>query len=290
VAPTPSSPTVRRRWLGFELRRLRTEAGLTGQEAADRLGWKAPKLSYLERAQRPVGPLDLGRLLDLYGVPKDDRPPYEEARRDSRRKAWWEHYDEGSLPERFQLYVGLEQGAARMRAYEPQVIHGLLQTPEYAAAVQRRLAVPRAEELIDRLVQIRIARQRAVTRELDPLELRVVLDEAALRRLVGGIEVMARQLEHVVEMADLPNITIQVLPLLVGAHPAMAGSFAILNFAFGDDAGVVYIEGQSSAVYYDSTPEIEPHSLAFQQLCSLALTPGESRSFISDVLQEPARD
>jgi transcriptional regulator with XRE-family HTH domain len=273
-----ASPTVWRRWLAAELRRLRAESGLDQKQVAKALRCTVTKVSYFENAQRPVVPRDLDEvLLPLYGVPEQRWPEYLDAARRSREKGWWEAYDGDVLPEWFARFVGLEQGASRLRTYDPQTVCGLLQTPEYAAEVIRCASAGFTETQITQRVELRTRRQAALTREVDPLELWVVLDEAALRRVVGGPAAMRAQLEHVIEASERPNVTVQVLPFDRGAHAGMAGSFTILDFPWSTDPGVVFVEsGWSVGVYFEQPHEVRDQSLAFQKLADLALPPAES--------------
>lgn len=278
-----ASPTVWRRWLAAELRRLRAEAGLEQKQVAKALRCTVTKVSYFENAQRPVVPRDLDEvLLPLYGVPEERWPTYLDAARRSREKGWWEAYDEDVLPEWFARFVGLEQGAARLRSYDPQTVSGLLQTPEYAAEVIRCGSAGFTDDQIAQRVELRTRRQAALTRAKDPLELWVVLDEATLRRVVGGPAAMRAQIEHVVAASEMANVTVQVLPFDRGAHAGMAGSFTILDFPWETDPGVVFVEsGWSVGVYFEQPHEVEDQSLAFRKLADLALPPAESAEMMA---------
>lgn len=289
VAAT-SSLTVWRRWLAFELRHLRAEAGLSREDVERACAWEPTKLTAVEDAHQGVTPDDLDLLLPLYRVPTDRWAAYGEAADNSRGLGWWQRYEERDLPRWHSLYVGLEQGASRLRAYEPQLVHGLLQTADYAAAVIRRGPSPRAEEQVARLVNLRATRQAALTQAVDPLELWVVLDEATLRRVVGSTATMAAQLTHVADLAECrANVTIQVLPFTAGAHGSAAGAFTILGFSWAADAGVAYGEYRTGAIYCEELREVEEHSLTFQQLCALALPPDESARLLRDTAEEYAR-
>jgi hypothetical protein len=287
---TTSSLTVWRRWLAFELRRLRAEAGLSRADVERACAWEPTKLAAVEDAHQGVTPDDLDLLLPLYRVPTNRWAAYSEAADNSRGLGWWQRYEERDLPRWHSLYVGLEQGASRLRAYEPQLVHGLLQTPDYAAAVIRRGPSPRADEQVARLVNLRATRQSALTRTVDPLEVWVVLDEAALRRVAGGAATMAAQLNHVADLADdRPNVTVQVLPFDAGPHGSVFGAFTILAFPWATDAGVAYGEYRTGAIYCEELREVEEHSLTFQQLCALALSPDESTRLLRDTAEEYAR-
>lgn len=284
-----SSPTVWRRWLAFELGRLRREAGLDQKVVAKALRCTVGKVSYYETAERPVVVRDLDEvLLPLYHVPQEQWPLYLQAAQDSRQKGWWERYDGNTLRSWFSLFVGLEQGAAQIRIYEAQLIPGLLQTKEYAEALARRGTAERAETEIAHHVELRMARQAVLHREPDPLRLWVVLDEAALRRVVGSPTVMRDQLRHLAAMTRHPKITVQVVPYAHGAHPGMMGRFQILDFAWPTDPGVAYIEQRAGAFYLEEPYEIEEHAVAFEHTCVLALSPDDSVTMIRDVAEEYA--
>jgi transcriptional regulator with XRE-family HTH domain len=273
-----ASPTVWRRWLAAELQRLRAKAGLDQKQVAKALRCTVTKVSYVENAQRPVVPRDLDEvLLPLYEVPADLWPAYLDAARRSREKGWWEAYSEDVLPDWFSRFVGLEQGASRLRSYDPQTVSGLLQTPEYTAEVVRSGSAGFTDEQILQRVELRGRRQAVLAREGQPLELWAVLDEAALRRVVGGPVAMRAQIERVIAAAERPNVTVQVIPFDRGAHAGMAGRFTILDFPWSTDPGVVFVEsGWSVGVYFEQPHEVRDQSLAFQKLADLALPPAES--------------
>ncbi|MGH9214183.1 MAG: helix-turn-helix domain-containing protein [Acidimicrobiales bacterium] len=277
-----SSPTVWRRWLAFELRRLRSDAEMSQQEVAKVFGRSTAKVSYIENAQQNISTEDLERLLQLYEVPEDKRPAFVDAAKNSRQKGWWERYDRRMVPDWLSLYVGLEQGASQLRVYEPLVIEGLLQTPDYHAALLRGEIVPRTEKQIAEIVELRTKRQDAVTRDEDPLELWVTLTEAALRLEVGGPEIMRAQLAHLADMAALPNVTVQIIPFSHGAHVGTRGAFKILDFGWEGDPGVVLIECRSGGLYLEAPHEIDEHTLAFQHLAAIALPPRQSAKMIRD--------
>jgi hypothetical protein len=283
-----ASPTVWRRWLASELQRLRAEAGMEQKMVAHALRCTVTKVSYFENAQRPVVPRDLDEvLLPLYGVPRSRWPEYLEAAEKARKKGWWEEYDDDILPEWFRRYVGFEQGASELRSYDPQYVPGLLQIPEYTIAILRRGPTELSEEQLDKLVSLRRQRQAVVTRETDAVRCWLVLDEAALRRAAGGPEVMKAQLNHLVEMAQRPNITLQVLPFSRGAHPGMGSAFTILTFPWPTDPGVVYVEsGWSAGVYLEEPHEIEDHRLIFERLCDLSLDPDASITMLRELAKE----
>jgi transcriptional regulator with XRE-family HTH domain len=281
---------VWRRWLAFELARLRQQKGLDQKDVAKALRCTVGKVSYYETAERPVVLRDLDEvLLPLYEVPKNRWPVYLQAAKDSRQKGWWESYSTDAMPSWLSLYVGLEQGAAQLRIYDAQLITGLLQTEDYTAAIVRRGTAELTEDQIAQRMEVRAARKAVLTREPDPLRLWVVLDEAVLRRVVGSRKVMHDQLNHLIDAADQAKITLQVMPFEHGAHPGMRGPFTILGFPWPSDPGVVYIEHRSGAFYLEQPAEIDAHTVAFEHLCAHALPPDESVTMIRSVAKEYAR-
>lgn len=282
-----SSPTVWRRWLAFELTRLREQAGLTQKDVAAALRCTPGKVSYYETAERPVVVRDLDEvLLPLYNVPAERWPRYLQAAKDARQKGWWERFNAPALPGWFSFYVGLEQGATQLRSYAGLLVPGLLQTADYADGTFRRTAEHHTENEIARRVELRLARQAILDREPDPLRLAVVLDEAALRRGVNGPDVMKVQLLHLAAAAERPHVTIQVVPFTHGYYPGMTGSFQILSFAPPTDPGVVYIEHRGGALYLEQALQIEEHVVTFEHICFRALPPDDSVALIHAIAKE----
>ncbi|RJL26533.1 helix-turn-helix domain-containing protein [Bailinhaonella thermotolerans] len=276
------SPTVRRRRLGIELRRLREAAGLTCEEVGERLEWSASKVSRMETGRVRVHPRDVQDLLDLYDVRDDGvREGLVGVARESRQRGWW-HVFSDVLPPWFEVYVGLEAEAESVRTFEMHVIPGLLQTEAYAQAIFR--AAYRAGETgtEERRTRLRMARQEALTRE-PPLRLTAVIDEAVLYRCVGGPEVMRNQMARLCEAAALPNVTLQVLPLAAGAHPAMEGAFSILEFGRPEDADVVYLEHTMGGLYLERDAEVRGYGVVFEALSAAALSPEESTALLRSV-------
>lgn len=273
------SPTVRRRRLSAELIRLRRKAGLTVEEVTRRLEWSSGRLTHMEtnRWTRP----DLGNiraLLDLYDVTDGDvREAILNLARQSREKGWWAKYKDvfsGSLP-------GFEAEASQIRTYEVVTIPGLLQTADYAAAIFRAGQVLEENEaMVRRRVEGRMARQALLERE-DPPQLWVLLDEAALRKHVGGAEVMSQQLRHLIEMAKRPNITLQVVPDSAGAHAAMHGTFVILDFPGELDQPVVYLETATDNLFLERPEEIQEYTLIYSRIVAAALTPEETVPYVA---------
>jgi transcriptional regulator with XRE-family HTH domain len=278
------SPTVRRRRLALELRRLREAAKLTCEEVADHLECSASKISRVETGRVSVSPRDVRDMLELYGVPGAQRESLVQLARDSRQKGWWHAYSDTMQPQ-MATYIGLESAASEIRIYEVSLIPGLLQTEDYARAVIRAGMVNSPAEDIERRVSLLMARQPAVVRE-DPPKVWAVLDEAALRRRVGGSGLMRLQLEHLLAQAALPNVAVQVIPFGGGAHPAMGRPFIILVFPERVDTDVVYLEDLTSALYLEDVAEVDRYNVFFNHLRATALSFDDSAALITSVLKE----
>ncbi|WP_340378149.1 helix-turn-helix transcriptional regulator [Streptomyces sp. SS7] len=280
------NPTVRRRRLGQELRRLREEKGMTAEQVAERLLVSQSKISRLENGRRSISQRDVRDLCGVYEV--EDQRMVEslmEMAKDSRQQGWWHAF--GDIP--YSVYIGLETDAESLRVYEPQTVTGLLQTRAYAEAIIRGALPERPEAEVDKRVQVRLRRQERITTEEGPLRLWVVLDEAALRRVVGSRLVMREQLEHLAELSRLPHVTVQVLPFEVGAHPGLNGQYTILEFADASDSSVVYIEGVTSDLYLEKAYDVQQYSVMYEHLRAQALNVEHSRRVIDDLAKEYAR-
>lgn len=270
------SPTVRRRRLGAELRRLRESAGLTIDVVADRLECSTSKISRLETGQTGASPRDVRDLLELYRVDPRDVESLVQVSREARQKGWWQPF--GSVLTG--AYVGFEAAAGRIESYEAQCVPGLLQTYDYAKAMLLAVRRELAEcELTDR-IRVRMARQALLTQD-DPVDFRVVLDEAVLTRPIGGTDIFRAQLDHIAMVGQLPNVMIQVLPFSVGAHSGMEGSFSILRYRDEADSDMVYVAMATGGVFQEKPDEMDRYSLVFSQLCESALPPEESIAFIT---------
>ena len=281
-------PAVRRRKLGAELRTLRAEAGLTSGEAARLVGWHQSKVSRIETGASGVKPPDVRLLLDAYQVGdpqlRDMLLVLAGSDDGGGRHHWWHAY-RGVLPPAYRDFISLESQASTLRTLETSVVPGLLQTPEYARAVTRA-AVGGLDndgpERLDALVQVRLARQD-VLRADPPLALSVVLDEAVLRREVGGPGVMARQLDRLVEAAKLPQVRLQVLPFAAGAHIGITGPFVIFSFPSTSDLDVVVLDHLTSSLYLERKEDLEAYSEAFNTLQFHALSPEDSSDYIAGI-------
>lgn len=276
-------PTVRRRRLGSELRRLRESHSIKLEEVADRLGLAPSTLSRIETGKAPTRTAYLNALLELYGV--DDpgqRQALLEMARDGHRKGWWPLWD-GVLPTGFGIYVGLEAEAASLRVYQAQVVHGLVQTEEYARSVMSTVRRRQTPEEIERLVRLRMQRQDVLHRA-EPLDLWLILDEAVLRRMAGPSRIMREQLDHLYETSQWPNVTLQVLGFGSGMHPALGGSFAIIEFPERLDPDVVYTEGVTGQAYIEERDrEVRAQAEVFDLLRATALPPAESALLIRSI-------
>ncbi len=248
-------PTVRLRRLGMELRVLREASGLNSQQAAEELGCSQSKISRLENGKSPVSVRDVRDLLGLYGVTDEQqRERLLGLARESRQRGWWAEFG-AWLPSGFDTYAGMEAAAASVRAYQAQLVHGLLQTEDYARAVLRALRPEDTRESVEKLVQFRLARQAQLTRAENPLGLWVIFEEEVLRRPVGGLAVMQAQLQHLLEVAEEPGITVQVLPTARGAHAGLDGSFSLFEFPEPGDLDVAYVGGQAGTVFVEKIEE-----------------------------------
>jgi len=280
-----AGPTVRRMLVGARLRRLRTELGLSREEAAQAIRASEWKIHRLENGQVGFKDRDIIDLLARYGV----SDPAEVAdfltlAREANTPGWWQHYGD-VLPSWFRTYVDLEQAATLIRTYEGQFVPGLLQTDDYMRAVVRGAHLEESGEEVGRRVRLRLARQMLLTRQ-GPPRLWAVVDEAALRRPVGGREVMRGQLERLIEATKLPNVTLQILPFAVGAHAAMGSAFSILRFADREIPDIVYLEHLTNAVYLDRRNEVERYLDAMELLCVDSEPPARTVELLERILRE----
>jgi hypothetical protein len=287
TAPEPAGstggPTVLRLLLGAHLRRLREASGVSRDDAGWAIRGSESKISRLELGKVSFKQRDLADLLTLYGVDDDDEREALLARaREANTPGWWHRYGD-VLPNWFQSYLGLEAAAALIRTYEVQFVPGLLQTKEYASAVVR-LGHGHAEE-IGRRVDVRMARQQVLSRP-DAPRLWAVVDEAALRRPVGGPQVLRAQIEALIEATKLPTVRLQVIPFHSGGHAAAGGSFTILRFPDEDLPDVVYIEQLTSALYLDKRDDVDYYAATMDRLCVEADPPDRTAEILHGLLQD----
>lgn len=277
-------PVVRRRKLGEELRRLRDRAGLTSPQAARRVGWHQSKVSRIETGHSGVKPEDVAKLLDVYDVGDPQLRSLLEALAETSGESgtqWWHAY-RGLLPSQYRDFISLEAQACTARTLETSVVPGLLQTPDYARSVTRATLSGLSAKKIDTLVEVRLARQE-VLQSASPLELSAVLDEAVLHRTVGGEGVQKEQMRRLLEMAELPQVKLQVLPFVTGAHTGLTGSFVIFSFPNIADLDVVVIDHLASSLYLERKEDLAQYSAAFQRIRAQALSYRNSLDLIAGV-------
>ena len=280
-----SSPTVLRMILGRQLQALREKANLSYQQAADSIYASEWTLRRIEAGKGALKPLNIKSLLITYGV-TDVREidAFLGLARDASRPGWWHSYGD-ALPEWFKVAVGLEESASLIRAYEPQVVPGLLQTEAYVRAITAASFPSEQEPDAERRVALRLARQDLLRRPAPP-EYWVVLEETVLRRPIGGPDVMRGQVEYLIECAARPNVTIQVLPFTAGWHPAMYGMFWIYRFPDDTVPDVVYSEGLTGAYYLNKPEETGKYIEALDRMVAQAATPDQSISILREILKE----
>lgn len=278
------SPTVRRRRLAGELRRLREAARLTIDEVGEKLECSASKISRIETGHTGVTPRDTRDLLKLYDVPLDQIEALVQLSREARKKGWWQAYRDAFTG----AFVGLEADASSLRAYQAMLVPGLLQTEDYTRAVMRSIRPGWTEDEVERRVAARMERQRLLT-EPDPPNYWAVIDEAVLCRPVGGVRVMRDQMLRLCDMATLPNVTIQVVPFEVGSHSSMEGPYLILGFPEQADPDVVYVDTTTDGVYYEEQTDVQRYTLMFDHLRASALSPDDSLHLVDRVAERLSR-
>jgi transcriptional regulator with XRE-family HTH domain len=270
-------PTVRRRRLASELRRLRELADLTIDEVGEKLECSASKVSRIETGHVGVTPRDARDMLELYGIAGDEQEALVQLAREARKRGWWHAYNEVFTG----TFVGLEADASSLRAFQALLVPGLLQTERYARAVIRAMRPDADEVEIKRRVAARMARQELLT-DASPPEYWAVIDEAVLHRMVDGPEVMAEQLYRMLAVAKMPHVTIQVVPFGAGAHPGMEGPFLILGFPEQADPDVVYVDSTSTGLYLEMPPDVRRYALMFDHLRAAALKPDDTLEVIAE--------
>lgn len=278
-------PTVLRMLLGAHLRRLREAQGVTREDAGWEIRASESKISRMELGRVGFKERDVEDLLTLYGVDdEEERERLLALARNSNTPGWWHRFGD-VLPNWFQSYLGLEASASLIRTYEIQFVPGLLQTREYARAVVLLGHARAPQDEIERRVNLRMARQDLLTRK-DPPHLWAVLDEAVLRRSIGGPEVMRGQIQALLEVMKLPNVRLQVVPFSIGGHAAAGGAFNILRFAEPDLPDVVYVEQLTSALYLDKRDDVEQYVAAMESLCVDAEPPTRTEEILHSTLAD----
>ncbi|TDC06980.1 XRE family transcriptional regulator [Nonomuraea longispora] len=280
-----SGPTALRILLGSQLRKLREAKNVTREEAGHLIRGSESKISRMELGRVGFKERDVADLLTLYGV---EDPQARAAVLDlvatANEPGWWHRFND-VLPTWFQAYVGLEEAAARIRTYEVQFVPGLLQTKEYTRAVVTAGAAGIGAEEIARRVDLRLERQRILDKPDGPI-FWAVIDEAALRRPIGGAEVMKAQIEHLIELMRQPSITIQIMPFSFGGHSAEGGAFSILRFPDNDLPDVVYVEQLASALYLDKREDVDRYTEVMERLCAVSTTPDETIELLRTISDE----
>lgn len=277
--PGNSSPTVQRRQLGRQLRLLRESRNLTTDRVAELLDdFSQTKVSRIERGTVRPRVLDVEALLRLYAVESEVAEALLGLARASKERSWWHAYAD-TLPERFQTFVGLEGDADEILTFEPMLVPGLVQTPDYARAVFSSGDARPSE--VDRRLAVRMERQKLLAAD-EPTVLRALLDESALHRLVGGTGVMRAQLDRLLHVTTKDNITLQVVPYRAGAHPG-EGAFTLLEFPNSDLPTVVYLDNLTGGMYTDKPAEVDRFVARFNRIRDIALTPADSTAMIREI-------
>ncbi|MEV8511929.1 helix-turn-helix transcriptional regulator [Dactylosporangium sp. NPDC051484] len=279
-------PTVLRMLLGAHLRRLREAQGVTREDAGWEIRSSESKISRMELGRVGFKERDVADLLTLYGMDDtEERTRLLALARDANNPGWWHRFGD-VLPNWFQSYLGLEAAAALIRTYEVQFVPGLLQTHEYARSVVRLGHGRAKEDEIERRVELRMQRQQILTRP-DAARLWVVVDEAALRRPIGGLDIMRGQIEALLDInSSLPNVRLQVIPFNAGGHAAAGGAFTILRFPDEDLPDVVYIEQLTSALYLDKRDDVDLYAEAMERLCVEARPPTDTSKVLQDIRKD----
>jgi transcriptional regulator with XRE-family HTH domain len=282
----PSGPTVRRLVVGSQLRRLREASGLTREAAGYAIRGSESKISRLELGRVSFKKRDIVDLLTLYGIPEDDErvQALVALADEANQPGWWHRYDD-VMAKWFQTYIGLEEAADLIRTYEIQFVPGLLQTEDYARAVVSVGSPQDSDREVEAKVRVRMERQRILEREKPPT-LWAVIDEAALRRPMGGRRVMRAQIEHLLDLMKRPNISVQVVPFRQGGHAAESGAFTILRFDGEDLPDVVYLEQLVSALYLDKREQVDRYAQTMVRLTSEAPPPEDTVDLLTRILEQ----
>jgi hypothetical protein len=284
-AADAQGPTVPRMLVGIELHRFREAAGITPDQAAYEIRASRSKISRMENGLVRFKERDVTDLLTLYGITDEQiRGRLVTLARQASTPGWWSKYGD-IMADWFESYLGLETAASVIRTFELQFVHGLFQTEDYARAVTLLGHTSSSDEEIDRRVSLRLKRQDLLASPTPP-QVWSVLDEGALRRPVGGRQVMRAQLSHLAEVARMRHVSIQVVPFDRGGHAAAGGSFTVLRFSEPEVPDVVYLEQLTSALYLDKREDVDHYMEVMNHLSTEALTPVESTRFITDMSRE----
>lgn len=278
-------PTVLRMLLGAHLRRLREAQGVSRETAGWEIRSSESKISRMELGRVSFKERDVADLLTLYGLTdEEERKALLTLARDANTPGWW-HREGDILPGWFQSYIGLEAAATLIRTYELQFVPGLLQTADYARAVILLGHGKASNVELERRVALRMTRQELLTRQ-DPAQLWAVIDEGALRRPLGGLDVMREQLTALIDATKMPNVKLQVMPFQFGGHAAAGGSFSILRFPDQDLPDVVYVEQLTSALYLEKREDVEEYAAAMERLAVEADQPAKSAETLEAILRD----
>ena len=278
-------PTVPRMLVGIQLHRFREAAGITPDQAAYEIRASRSKISRMENGLVRFKERDVTDLLTLYGITDEKtRSGLVTLTRQANTPGWWSKYGD-IMADWFEAYLGLEMAASVIRTFELQFVHGLFQTEDYARAVTMLGHTSASAEEVDRRVSLRLKRQDLLNGPKPP-QVWSVIDEGALRRPVGGPAVMRGQLEHLIEVSGLRQVTIQVAPFARGGHAAAGGSFTILRFGDPDVPDVVYLEQLTSALYLDKREDVDHYMEVMNHLSTEALTPAQSTRFLADIIRD----
>jgi transcriptional regulator with XRE-family HTH domain len=285
LASDRTGPTVLRIVLGAQLRALREASGITLERAGYEIRASHSKMSRIELGRVSFKDRDVADLLTLYGVTDgEERETLCALARQANAQGWWHSYTD-ILPPWFESYVGLERAADRIRTYQVQFVPGLLQTEDYARGVVLLEHAGEPDAEITRRVNLRMERQEILSQPPAP-SLWAVVDDAALRRPIGGPEVMRGQLRHLMDVAALPDVTLQVIPFGAGGHAAAGGPFSILRFPEPDLPDVVYLEQLTSALYLDKRDDTDHYLAVMERLCLEALPADETSAILEGILKE----
>ncbi|MDR7303324.1 helix-turn-helix domain-containing protein [Haloactinomyces albus] len=290
MAASQSSPTALKRWIAGELTKLRERNGYSRADAAAAIHGSVQGMGHFENARRLPKPLELKTLLEFYGVP--ERADFFLSLRERAKKGrdWWIGFDtnNGALPEYFKLFLGLEAMAARIESWDVQVTPGLFQTRDYAEAIIRDGEPELSDDEVQRRLELRMARQQEVLEDGDQPSVWAVIDEAAVRRVVGGPTVHRDQLDHLLKLAERPNIDVQVLPFAAGAHTGTEGAFTLLTYPaeFEGDPGTVYAETRVRGIYYEEPEEVMNYRDVLTRLRVKACDQPDSLALINRIAKE----
>jgi hypothetical protein len=282
--PTVGDPTVLKMLLGAQLRKLRDTAGVSRDDAGYHIRASGSKISRLELGRVSFKERDVSDLLDLYQVDAETKEKLLQLTREANATPWWQKYRE-VVPDWFHVYVGLEEAAALIRVYEVQFVPGLLQTEEYARAVVLQGSPNLSPEEVDNRVAVRLGRQQLFARE-NPPRLWAIVDEAALRRPMGGRDVLAGQVKRLIDAVGESNITLQVMPFQYGGHAAEGGAFTIMRFPEADLPDMVYMEYLTGAHYIDKPEDVEVYAAVMERLSVAGTSPEKTRDILNDILKQ----